>query len=89
MTGGTDDERARAFATFIAYGGRYEVTGDTVTHHVETSLFPNWVGTAAAPLGARRDRPPADADLAAARARWGHRVQRLAWERLGDDAAGR
>lgn len=45
VTGGTDDERARAFATFIAYGGRYEIEGDTVRHDVETSLFPNWIGT--------------------------------------------
>ncbi len=45
VTGGTDDERARAFATFIAYGGRYAIEGDTVRHDVETSLFPNWIGT--------------------------------------------
>lgn len=45
VTGGTIEERARAFATFIAYGGSYEVDGDTVTHRVETSLFPNWIGT--------------------------------------------
>ena len=45
VTGGTDAERAAAFASFIAYGGRYEISGDTVTHHVETSLFPNWIGT--------------------------------------------
>lgn len=29
---------------YIAYTGRYTVEGDTVTHHVEASLFPNWVG---------------------------------------------
>lgn len=29
---------------YIAYTGRYTVEGDTITHHVETSLFPNWVG---------------------------------------------
>ncbi len=45
VTGGTDEERIGAFATFIAYGGRYEIEGDTVTHLVETSLFPNWIGT--------------------------------------------
>lgn len=45
VTGGTIEERARAFATFIAYGGSYELDGDTVTHRVETSLFPNWIGT--------------------------------------------
>src|SRR5262245_54392816 len=45
VTGGTVGERARAFATFIAYGGRYEATADLVTHHVDVSLFPNWIGT--------------------------------------------
>jgi hypothetical protein len=28
---------------YIAYTGRYTVEGDTITHHVEASLFPNWV----------------------------------------------
>lgn len=46
VTGGTAEEQAAAFATFIGYGGRYAVDGDTVTHIVQTSLFPNWVGTA-------------------------------------------
>jgi hypothetical protein len=45
VTGGTDEERAGAFRTFIAYGGRFTIHGDVVTHHVETSLFPNWIGT--------------------------------------------
>jgi hypothetical protein len=29
---------------YIAYTGRYTVEGDTITHHVETSLIPNWIG---------------------------------------------
>ena len=29
---------------YIAYTGRYTVEGDTITHHVEASLFPNWIG---------------------------------------------
>ncbi len=46
VTGGTSDEQATAFRTFIAYGGAYEIDGSTVTHFVECSLFPNWIGTA-------------------------------------------
>jgi hypothetical protein len=38
-------ERADAFATFLAYAGRYTVVGDTVVHHVEVASVPNWVGT--------------------------------------------
>lgn len=45
VTGGTDEERARAFATFVAYGGGYVIEGTSVVHTVERSLFPNWIGT--------------------------------------------
>jgi hypothetical protein len=38
-------ERAEAFATFFAYGGRYSLTGDEVIHHVEISSVENWVNT--------------------------------------------
>jgi hypothetical protein len=84
VTGGSGDERARAFATFIAYGGRYQVEGDTVRHDVETSLFPNWIGT----VQQRRwelaengrlltlTSPPLALGGVV-------RVQRLTWERVG------
>ncbi len=84
VTGGTNDERARAFATFIAYGGHYEIEGDTVRHDVETSLFPNWIGT----VQRRRwelaengrlltlTSPPLSLGAMV-------RVQRLTWERVG------
>ena len=39
-----ESERAHAYSTFLAYAGTFTVDGDTVIHHVETSLFPNWVG---------------------------------------------
>ena len=29
---------------FLAYAGRYEITGSTVLHHIETSVFTNLVG---------------------------------------------
>jgi hypothetical protein len=45
VTGGTPDEQAEAFRTFIAYGGAYEIDGSIVTHRVELSLFPNWIAT--------------------------------------------
>jgi hypothetical protein len=38
-------ERAEAFATFLAYAGRYSVAGDTVIHHVEVASLQNWVDT--------------------------------------------
>lgn len=42
--GGTSEEALGAINSYISYSGRYEVDGDTVTHHVEMSLFPNWIG---------------------------------------------
>jgi hypothetical protein len=89
VTGGTDAERARAFASFIAYAGRYEIAGDAVIHEVASSLFPNWIGT-------RQQRhweldatgryltltsPPILQDGAT-------RVHRLTWERIGRDDPG-
>ncbi len=42
--GGEAAARAGAYSTYLAYFGRYEVEGDTVTHRVDVSLFPNWSG---------------------------------------------
>ena len=84
VTGGTIDEQAAAFATCIAYGGSYELDGDTVTHRVEMSLFPNWIGTTQRrrwELDERGSRliltsPPVMLGGAT-------RIQRLTWERAG------
>jgi len=44
LLGGTGDEKARAAEGYVSYCGRYEYHGDFVVHHVELSLFPNWIG---------------------------------------------
>ena len=44
IKGGSTEEKAAAADTYISYCGRYGVRGDTVIHHIELSLFPNWVG---------------------------------------------
>jgi hypothetical protein len=44
IKGGSTEEKAAAADTYISYCGRYEVQRDTVIHHIELSLFPNWVG---------------------------------------------
>jgi hypothetical protein len=43
LLGGTTAEKAGAAETYVSYCGRYEFLGETVLHHVELSLFPNWV----------------------------------------------
>lgn len=40
----TDREKAKAYAETLTYGGSFDVEGDNVTHHVDVSIFPNWVG---------------------------------------------
>lgn len=45
LAGGAPEERLGAAETFIAYSSRYSYDGRDVTHAVEMSLFPNWVGT--------------------------------------------
>lgn len=42
---GLPEELSAAALGYMAYGGTYEVPeDDLVVHHVELSLFPNWVG---------------------------------------------
>ena len=43
MGGGTLEEQAEAFKTFLAYAGRYTLSGNKVTHHVEISSIQNYV----------------------------------------------
>jgi hypothetical protein len=45
LLSGTAEEKAQAVEGFVAYAGRYSFHGDRVIHHVELSLFPNWVGS--------------------------------------------
>jgi lipocalin-like protein len=44
LLGGSSDEKARAAESYVSYCGRYEFRDDSVIHHVELSLFPNWSG---------------------------------------------
>jgi len=37
------EEQAEAFNTFFAYAGRYALSGDKVTHHIEISSIQNYV----------------------------------------------
>ncbi len=47
MLKGTPEETKAAFDSYLAYCGTYEVNeaGGYVSHTVECSLYPNWVGT--------------------------------------------
>jgi hypothetical protein len=45
LWGGTAAEKLAAFDTYLSYCGTYEVRERSVIHRIETSLFPNWVGT--------------------------------------------
>ncbi len=38
------DEAIEIVKTYMSYYGKYEIKGDTVFHHVEIAMFPNWKG---------------------------------------------
>jgi hypothetical protein len=38
------EEQAEAFKTFLAYAGRYTLSGGEVSHYVEIASIQNWVG---------------------------------------------
>jgi hypothetical protein len=42
LLSGSPEEKAAAADSYVSYCGRYEFHGETVIHHVELSLFPNW-----------------------------------------------
>jgi len=44
MKYGTPEEKVAAVDSYISYAGTYEVNGNKVIHHVDVSLFPNWIG---------------------------------------------
>jgi len=81
--GGTAEENALALGGYGAYGGSFalEDGGGTVVHHVEVSLFPNWIGgEQRRTIGWDADRlilstPPILAGGSAL-------VHRLTWERV-------
>ena len=41
-----DSDKAAAYDEYLTYAGRYEFDGETVTHHIELCIFPNWQGSA-------------------------------------------
>ncbi len=43
-TDAPDIERLRAFDTYISYGGKWNLSNDTLTTKVEFALNPSWVG---------------------------------------------
>jgi hypothetical protein len=42
---GPTEGRLAAFASFLAYSGRFRVDAGQVVHEVEMSQFPDWVGS--------------------------------------------
>jgi hypothetical protein len=81
LLSGATEEKARAVEGFVAYAGRYSFHGDRVVHHVELSLFPNWVGSDQqrwVELAGDRLTLSADPLLLAGK----QQVPRLVWERV-------
>jgi hypothetical protein len=45
LSKGTSEEKLEAIDGYISYAGNFSVKGNQVFHHVQFSLFPNWIGT--------------------------------------------
>jgi hypothetical protein len=44
LAAGDSEELAAAASGYLAYTGPYTVSDDVISHHVEVSLLPNWIG---------------------------------------------
>ena len=80
LLGGTLEEQAMAAASYVTYCGRYEIRNGLVIHHVELSLFPNWVGSTQVRFaGVAADELTITTEPLAI---GGETVNRLVWERI-------
>lgn len=83
-------ERASAAAGYLSYAGTFEVIGDEVHHHVELSLFPDWVGgTQVRHIEwIKNDDGTTDLELSTAHEpEERSAVNRLRWHRIAEDRA--
>ncbi|MEA5579894.1 lipocalin-like domain-containing protein [Nodularia harveyana UHCC-0300] len=67
----------QASANYVSYSGKYEVQAETVIHHVEVSLIPDWIGTKQ-----ERQFQFMDDKLVLITPPIGGTPQRLTWERV-------
>ncbi len=80
LLGGTLEEKAMAATGYVTYCGRYEIRNGLVIHHVELSLFPNWVGIDQVRFaGVAADELTITTEPLAI---GGETVNRLVWERI-------
>lgn len=40
----SDADKAHAYNEYLTYAGRYGFDGETVSHHIDLCIFPNWEG---------------------------------------------
>jgi len=86
----TAPERASAAGGYLTYAGSYEILGDQVHHHVELSLFPDWVGgTQVRDIEwSRNDDGTCDLDLLDSGTGTDRQaVMRLRWHRIVEEAS--
>lgn len=74
-------EKATAYSSYLTYAGDFEVEGNTITHKVHYSIFPNWIG------GSQHRTAELDGDILSLTARLEEgtteaRTARLVWQRV-------
>lgn len=45
LSKGSTEEKLAAVESYISYSGDFSIDDQSVYHHVQFSLFPNWIGT--------------------------------------------
>lgn len=83
-------ERASAAAGYLSYAGSFEIIADQVHHHVELSLFPDWVGGTQVRVIAWIDNQDGTTDLELSTAHPPEErsaVNRLRWHRITEQHA--
>ena len=80
MLSADEAEKARAWDSYFSYVGRYEVGDGKVTHHIEASQYPNWVGDAQVRL-MRLDGDRLELSTPPQNSRRGRQTSHLIWRR--------
>lgn len=81
VTAATPEEACAALQTCLSYAGRFSLSDNRLSHHVDVCTFPNWVGTTLERVVELQDNRLV---ISTARApfRGRMKVSMLAWERL-------
>ena len=83
MMSADDEEKARGWDSYFSYVGRYEIGDGCITHHVEASQYPNWIGDEQLRLMSMKDGR-LELSVPPQNSRRGVQTSHLIWRRVDD-----